>query len=89
MQHRLAEAERALRGIESRFREITDDQIRQRANFERLPPTSAVYKRLLEKFDAQETEIESLGTAIKAKRAEEAARRKDVAEYVNGLSIDG
>ena len=48
-----------------------------------------MYKRLLEKFDAQETEIESLRSELKTKRAEAAARGKDVADYVSGLNVDG
>jgi hypothetical protein len=43
---------------------IVDEQGRLRANLERLPAASAAYKRYLEKFDAQETQIEKLQAQI-------------------------
>jgi hypothetical protein len=85
----LLEASHELGKVEARLKEITDDQSRLRANFEKVPPTSAAYKRYLEKFDKQETEIEKLQADIKARAAEEATRRKDLEDYVAGLTIDG
>src|SRR5206468_1239605 len=38
---------------------ITDDQTRLRANLKEMPATAAAYRRYLEKFDKQETEIET------------------------------
>src|SRR5262249_18697351 len=53
---RLSETQTELGQLQAQLKAITDDQVRLRANFERLPPTSAAYKRYLEKFDTQETE---------------------------------
>ena len=39
---------------------IVDDQARLRANLKEMPATAAAYKRYLEKFDQQETQIEDL-----------------------------
>ena len=41
------------------------DQGRLRANREKVPPTSAAYKRYLEKFDKQEPVIEKYQEEIK------------------------
>ena len=69
-------------------KEITDDQTRLRANFEKVPPTSAAYKRYLEKFDAQETEIEKLQALIKAKQATEKAQAKELEDYIAALNVE-
>jgi hypothetical protein len=85
---RLADTRRDLAQSQAQLKEITDDQTRLRANFEKVPPTSAAYKRYLEKFDAQETEIEKLQADIKARQATEKAQRKELDEYVIGLSVE-
>src|SRR5438552_332654 len=50
-QHEIQQEEKALQVIEK-------DQARMRDNMARVPPTSEAYKRYLQKFDVQETEIE-------------------------------
>jgi Domain of unknown function (DUF4139) len=85
---RLVGTQRDLAQVQAQLKEITDDQARLRANFEKVPPTSAAYKRYLEKFDAQETEIERLQADIKAKQATEKAQRKELEDYVAGLSVE-
>jgi hypothetical protein len=69
------EARAALKGI-------VDEQGRLRANLERLPSASAAYKRYLEKFDAQETQIEKLQAQIN--EADKAIRQqqKENSEFI-------
>ena len=67
---------------------ITDDQVRLRANFERLPPTSDAYKRYLKKFDTQETEIESLQGQIKQKQEIEKQQQAGYEDYLAGLTVE-
>lgn len=62
---------------ERQLKEIRDDQARLRANLKEVPPTAAAYKRYLEKFDKQETEIEQLMESIKALRAKENQQRAE------------
>jgi hypothetical protein len=85
---RLTDTRRDLAQAQAQLKEITDDQTRLRANFEKVPPTSAAYKRYLEKFDAQETEIEKLQALIKAKQATEKAQAKELEEYVAALNVE-
>lgn len=85
---KLSDTRRDMGLAQAQLKEITDDQTRLRANFEKVPPTSAAYKRYLEKFDAQETEIEKLQADIKAKQATEKTQRKDLDEYVAALSVE-
>jgi hypothetical protein len=85
---RLTDTRRDLAQAQAQLKEITDDQTRLRANFEKVPPSSAAYKRYLEKFDAQETEIEKLQALIKSKQATEKSQAKELEDYVAGLSVE-
>jgi hypothetical protein len=85
---RLTDTRRDLAQAQAQLKEITDDQTRLRANFEKMPPTSAAYKRYLEKFDAQETEIEKLQVLIKAKQATEKTQAKELEDYVAALNVE-
>ena len=56
---------------------ILEDQTRMRANIKELPTTSEIHKRLLKKFDEQETQIEKYRADIK--RLEGTEHEQDVA----------
>ena len=58
-----------VKAMEDRLKAIVDDQVRLRANIERVPMGSEVYKRYLTKFDTQETQIEKLQGDLDIKRA--------------------
>jgi hypothetical protein len=88
LKSKLTDTQRDLAQSQTQLKEITDDQTRLRANFEKMPPTSAAYKRYLEKFDQQETEIEKLQADIKAKQAGVKAQTKDYEDFVAGLNVD-
>ena len=67
---------------------ITEDQVRLRSNFERLPPSSAAYKRYLEKFDTQETEIERLQADIKKLQEAEKGQQKEYETFLAALTVE-
>jgi len=73
---------------EQELRTITDDQARLRANLKEMPQTAAAYKRYLDKFDTQETQIEKLQGVIKELREAEHQQRKDYEGYLAGLSVE-
>ncbi len=90
LKHR-SEIEKTRReGEESRvaLRAIVDEQGRLRANLERLPTASAAYKRYLEKFDTQETQIEKLQGQIN--EADKAIKRqqKELNDFVARSSAE-
>jgi hypothetical protein len=85
---KLTDTQRELSQAQAQLKEITDDQTRLRANFEKMPPTSDAYKRYLKKFDDQETEIERLQAEIKAKQASAKIHQKEYEDYVAGLNVD-
>jgi hypothetical protein len=68
----LSETRALIRKEEEALKVIEQDQSRMRANMERVPQTSNAYKRYLQKFDDQETEIE--------KRRDKVAKLQDTAE---------
>jgi hypothetical protein len=85
---KLTDTQRERAQLETQLKGITEDQGRLRANFERLPPTSAAYKRYLEKFDTQETEIEKLQADVKKLQETEKAQQKAYEDYLAGLTVE-
>ena len=81
-------AQRDLDDLNRQLKDITDDQARLRANLKEMPPTAAAYKRYLDKFDAQETQIEKLQEQIKKLQGDEAARRAAYEEYLSKLDVE-
>jgi hypothetical protein len=70
------------------LRDITTDQARLRANLKEMPPTAAAYKRYLEKFDKQETEIEQLQDKIKQLQQKEFTERKSFESFLAALIVE-
>ena len=68
--------------LENRLKAFTEDQVRLRANLERMPKDSAAYKRYIEKFDKQETEVEKLQEQIARTQEILQARQKEFDDYV-------
>ncbi len=85
---RVAETKRQLERLEHQLKAIADDQSRLRQNLEKVPPASAAYKRYLEKFDNQETEIEKLQAQIKESRQSEEGQRKEYEAYLVALNVE-
>jgi hypothetical protein len=74
--------------LQRKQKAITDEQVRLRANIERVPKESAAYKRFLDKFDTQETELEKLHTSIETQLAEEKRLRLAFDVYLKKLNVD-
>jgi hypothetical protein len=85
---KLSETQAELGQLQTQLKAITDDQVRLRANFERLPPTSEAYKRYLKKFDTQETEIEKLQEDTKKLQSTEKNQMKEYEDYLASLTVE-
>jgi hypothetical protein len=85
---RSAATHQALIELQGQLKEITDDQARLRANLERVPQTSAAYKRYLDKFDTQENDIEKLQARIKEQQQNERLQNKEYEAFVAGLEAE-
>ena len=81
-------ARRDLDDLNRQLKDVTDDQARLRANLKEMPPTAAAYKRYLDKFDAQETQIEKWQEQIKKLQGDEAARRAAYEDYLSKLDVE-
>ena len=84
----LATTRNDLARVQNRLKAITEDQTRLRANLANVPPTSAAYKRYLEKFDTQETDIEKLQKDITDKQEAERTQQGAYDSYLAGLSVE-
>jgi ubiquitin len=88
LKSKLSATQRDVAELTRQYNEINQDQQRLRANLKELPPTAAAYKRYLEKFDQQETEIEKLQANLKTLRQTENQQRKDYETFLLGLNVE-
>jgi hypothetical protein len=88
LRYAMAKTQRDVGEQQQQLKIITDDQIRLRANLKEMPPTAAAYKRYLEKFDAQETQIEQYQAEIKKLQGVEFKQRKELEDYLVNFSAE-
>jgi flagellar biosynthesis chaperone FliJ len=84
----LSKTQRDIGDQQTQLKTITDDQVRLRANLKEMPPTAAAYKRYLEKFDAQETQIEQLQEQVKKLQATESQQKKEFDDFLANFSAE-
>jgi hypothetical protein len=84
----LSKTQREIQELERQLKVITDDQIRLRANLKEMPSTAAAYKRYLEKFDQQETQIEQYQADIKKLQGVEHNQKKEFEDYLANFSAE-
>jgi hypothetical protein len=80
-------AEAAIAGEDKALKAIIEDQGRIRENIERVPKESAAYKRYLQKFDDQETEIEKRRAKVAELQEQTEKGRKALDEYLKTLDV--
>jgi hypothetical protein len=73
---------------EERLAEIGQEQARIRENMQRLTQNSELYQRYVKKFDEQETEFERLRTEASRLKEQEAAKQKELNDYLSGIELD-
>src|SRR5207253_9563184 len=84
---KLAGVQRDLQQAQRSLQQIEQDQGRLRANLKEMPPTAAAYKRYLEKFDQQETQIEQLQAKRESLQQEEHTQRTGYEAYLMSLDV--
>jgi predicted RNase H-like nuclease (RuvC/YqgF family) len=84
----VAKTQRDIQEQEKQLKVITDDQTRLRANLKEMPVTAAAYKRYLEKFDTQETQIEQYQADIKMLHGVEFKQTKELEDYLSNFSAE-
>jgi hypothetical protein len=83
-----AGTQQELAHVQVQLKEIVDDQTRLRANVKELPEKAPAFRRYLEKFDKQETEIEDLQARIKQLQETEQHQRTAYENYLAGLTVE-
>jgi hypothetical protein len=83
-----SESQRQVQQEEQELHAISEDQARLRANLKEVPATSAAYRRYVQKFDDQETQIEKLQAEVKKRREQEQRQRKDFEDFLANLSAE-
>jgi hypothetical protein len=81
---KLAGIRTELDAAQSQLKTITEDQGRLRANLEKVPKESNAFKRYVEKFDTQETQIEKLQDDIKKMQEVLKKHEKEFGDYIMG-----
>jgi hypothetical protein len=84
----LANTQRDIGEQQRQLQTITEDQARLRANLKEMPPTAAAYKRYLEKFDKQETDIEKFQADVKKLQGVEFNQRKEFEDFLGNFSAE-
>lgn len=84
---KLAKIRQDLNNVNLELNNITQDQARLRQNLREMPSTAAAYKRYIEKFDKQETQIEELQTKQKDLQTQELKARQAVDSYLVNLNV--
>jgi hypothetical protein len=84
----VAKTQRDIQEQQQQLNTITNDQVRLRENLRTMPSTAAAYKRYLEKFDLQETEIEKYQAGIKKLQATEHAQQKELEEFLANFNAE-
>jgi hypothetical protein len=88
LRSKLADTQREIAQAEKQMRAIVEDQVRIRANMERVPMNSPPYQRYMKKLDEQETQIEAFQAQVKTLRQREEAQRRDYETFLLGLNLD-
>jgi len=84
----VAKTQRDIQEQDRQLKVITDDQTRLRANLKEMPSTAAAYKRYLEKFDTQETQIEQYQADIKKLQGTEFKQKKELEDYLANFTAE-
>jgi hypothetical protein len=83
-----AKTQRDIQELQRQLNTITTDQTRLRENLKTMPSTAAAYKRYLEKFDQQETEIEKYQADIKKLQGVEFAQKKEFEDFLANFNAE-
>lgn len=84
----LAEVEADMNAHDQRVGEITAEQNRIRENMKAVAQSTPYYNRLLAKLNEQESSIETLQKERDALTAKRDSLRKELDDYLNGLTVD-
>ncbi|MCI0376607.1 MAG: DUF4139 domain-containing protein, partial [Gemmataceae bacterium] len=85
---KVLETSKQLASSQKHMDELSKDQARMRDNLKIIPPTSEHHKKFLEKFVAQETEIETLQRQIRTAEAALLTQQREYDTFIANLNAD-
>jgi hypothetical protein len=85
---KVSETSKQLAESEKSLKVVSDDQARLRENLKIIPPTSEPYKKFLEKFVTQETEIDGLQKNIRQTQATLQTAQREYDVFVATLTAE-
>ncbi len=85
---KLQEAKRKLADQEKQLQTVSDDQARLRANLQIIPRDAEPYKKFLQKFVDQETQIEELQRQIRQLQATVQNQQKEYDAFIAGATAE-
>ena len=88
LEQSIADVEAAINAHTQRVAEITAEQGRICENMKTVAQTTDYYNRVLAKLNEQESSIESLQKERDALMAKRDSLRKELDDYLNGLTVD-
>jgi hypothetical protein len=74
--------------LDRQLRALSEDQARMRQNLNIIPQSSEHYKKFLEKFVAQESEIEQMQKQLRQMQAAAQESQSDYDRFAAGLTVD-
>jgi hypothetical protein len=83
-----AQTQQEIANVQRELNVIKQDQPRLRQNLEKIPGTDPLAKRILEKLNQQETDIEKYEAQLKKLNATADQQRRDYEGYLAGLTVE-
>ena len=87
LQREVGRHERRLAELGAKRGSIFEEQKRIRDNINRVPRESDLYRRYLDKLNAQETELEEIAAGTDETKARIEEAREALARYIRGLKV--
>jgi hypothetical protein len=85
---KLAQTQQEIGSVQRELKTIKEDQPRLRSNLEKIPGSDPLAKRILEKLNQQETDIEKYEAQLKTLNAQADQQRKDYEGYLATLTVE-
>jgi hypothetical protein len=84
----LNKTQREIAELQRQLNAITQDQPRLRSNLKELPQSSEAFKRIVAKFNEQETQIETYQADIKKLQGVEHNQRKEIDDFLAAFTAE-
>ncbi|MGH7225037.1 MAG: DUF4139 domain-containing protein, partial [Gemmataceae bacterium] len=84
----MQKTQREIAELQRQLNTIRNDQPRLRMNLKELPQSSEAYKRIVKKFNDQETQIEQYEADIKKRQGVEHEQKKTFEDYLAGFTAE-